>query len=137
MEEAAKYNEREYQMALAQDRNEAEEEPETITAEQSSRPDFVAYMFLEGLVGLPGDLLKFIPLVGTILALPFSLIMIFIEYFKGKGFKNPVEKITKHSLTGWIPFSNTYFLTSCYIEETKIGKSILGKIPKPTKVIGK
>jgi hypothetical protein len=132
MAETITNDERIYQGALNEDRNDAEEESE-IKTEQSSRPDFVTYFFLEGLIGLPGDLLNLIPFVGTVLSAPWWLAMVFIKYISGKGFKNPVEKLIKHGAAGWIPFSNTVFLTSCYIEETKLGKTILGKTSKITK----
>lgn len=134
MEEAINYDERAYQAALAQDRYENEEEaPEKITA-QSSRPDFVIYMFLEGLVGLPGDLLKLIPGVGTILAFPFSAIMWFWRTFSSRFKNSPVQKIITNGLISWIPLTNTVFLTTCYIEETKLGKAILSKASKVTKI---
>jgi hypothetical protein len=135
MAETITNDERIYQGALNEDRNDAEEEPE-ITTEQSSRPDFVTYMFIEGLIALPGDLLKFIPVIGTILAVPSSIGMWFWRTFSSRFKKSPLQKIMVNGLVSWLPLSNTFFVTSCYIEETKLGKSILGKFDKSLRITG-
>jgi len=118
--------------ALNGDRNKERENPET---EQSSGPNIVIYIFMEGLIGLPGDLLRLIPVVGAILAFPFSAAMWFWRAMSSRFKNSPLQKILTNGILEAIPFTNTFFLTSCYLEETKLGKTIMSKVSKTTKLI--
>jgi len=118
---------------LNQDRN---NEQITSNSDSSSGPNIVIYIFMVGLVGLPGDLLKLIPILGAILAFPFYLGMCLWRACSSRFKKSPLQKILTTGLLQGIPFTNTLFLTSCYIEETKLGKTIINKVAKPLKMTG-
>ena len=134
MEETLTENDRGYLDTLNQDRKNRERSK--TKTDQSSTPDIVTYIFLEGLIGLPGDLLKLIVGIGTVLALPFTFVMWFWRTFSSRFKKSPVQKILTNGLIQGMPFSNTFFITSCYIEETKLGKAVLGKFSKSMRLMG-
>jgi len=100
---------------------------ETQVEKPDSGPNIVIYIFMVGLIGLPGDLLKFIPVLGGILAFPFTAMMWFWRVLSGRFKTSPIQKIMVNGALQAVPFTNTFFLTSCYMEETKLGKAILSK----------
>jgi hypothetical protein len=119
-------------LELNQDRNFPEKT--TLKTDAKPGPNIVIYMLL-GAVAIPSDLLKLIPILGTILALPFSLILWLWRGMSSRFKQSPVQKIAINGIFSGIPFTNTAFVVSCFAEETKLGKTIFNKSSKLAKFV--
>ena len=95
-----------------------------------SGPNIVIYGII-GTIGVIGDALGFIPVVGAILRAPFQGIVYLWKLMSGKLQKSPGQKILTNALLGITPLpSNTTFIVTSYLEETKLGKKTIGKLSK-------
>jgi len=125
-------------LALLNQERAEEEETEAAASTQtgdSSRPNFVVYIFLLP-IAVVGDLLGLIPVLGAVLRFPFAMVIWLWRLLSGNFKKSPAQKIITSAITGATPLpANTTFVASCYLEETKLGKFILNKATKLTKVI--
>jgi uncharacterized membrane protein YciS (DUF1049 family) len=114
--------ERENLNELNQERNSEQLEGEKLGVSPHSKPNIIIYIFVGGFA-LLGDLLALIPVVGFALGWPFSGMVWLWRELGGHAKKKSMEKILKNGLLRIIPisFSNTTFVISTYLENTKLG----------------
>jgi hypothetical protein len=120
---------------LNMDRYENEDEEPEITTNPEYGPNIGLYMIL-GIVAVMGDLVGLIPVLGALLRLPFAGIIWLWRLMSGNFKTSPTQKVITNALLGATPLpSNTTFIASCYLEETKLGKTIMEKGTKLAKLI--
>jgi len=124
-----------YLAELNIDRYKNEDEEPKATANPKNGPNIGLYMIL-GVVAVVGDLVGLIPVLGALLRLPFAGIIWLWRLISGNFKTSPAQKIMTNALLGATPLpSNTTFIASCYLEETKLGKTIMKKSSKLAKLI--
>jgi hypothetical protein len=107
----------------------AESEPERIEAsiQSNSGPNSVIYGIVGG-VGLIADILGWIPLVGWLLAAPFTGGIMLWKVLTHQGKKSPAGKILANiavkfnPISGWVP-SNMLFVIYSYREHKKLAQT--------------
>ena len=121
---------------LNSDQNSDEEGFDSEQKKSDSRPNIAVYGMI-GVIGAIGDLLGLIPIpvLNSILRAPFQLIVYFWKLMSGKLHESQGQKILTNSLIGLTPLpSNTTFIITSYLEETKLGKKTIGKLSKANSI---
>jgi len=122
--------ERENLSELNQERTPEQARDEKLVVRSDSKPNIVVYAIMATIGGI-GDLLGFIPALGGFLRLPFSLVIWFWKLCSGKLRESPGQKILKNAFLGATPLpSNTTFIITSYLEETKLGQRTIGTAKK-------
>jgi hypothetical protein len=123
--------ERESAAELHEAQNSANQSPDdNLRTKSEPGPNIIVYGII-GTIGAIGDALGFIPVVGAILRAPFQAIIYLWKLMSGKLGESPGQKILTNALLGITPLpSNTTFIVTSYLEETKLGKKTIGKLSK-------
>ncbi|OGZ34835.1 MAG: hypothetical protein A2V60_00805 [Candidatus Portnoybacteria bacterium RIFCSPHIGHO2_01_FULL_39_19] len=125
--------ERENLSELNQERGPEQTGDKKSATHSDSKPNIVVYAIMATIGGI-GDLLALIiplPVIASILRFPFSLTIWFWKLCSGKLKESPGQKILKNAIWGATPVpSNTMFIVTSYLEETKLGQKTIGAAKK-------